>query len=84
MLPALRAGLGIATLPDFFVRDDLASGRLEAILTEWQVPPVGLHLMTPPSPLRPRRVEMLVNHLATRLTGVCQAENLHRPSDSNA
>lgn len=74
MLPALRAGLGIATLPDFFIGADLAAGRLEAILTDWRGPPIALHLMTPPSPLRPRRVEMLVNHLTVTLTGVCQTK----------
>ncbi|OYY89889.1 MAG: LysR family transcriptional regulator [Sphingomonas sp. 28-66-16] len=75
MLPALRAGLGIATLPDFFVGADLASGALEAILTEWHGPPVALHLMTPPSPLRPRRVEMLVNHLSVSLSAPRHAPN---------
>lgn len=76
MLPALRAGVGIAMLPDFFVRDDLERGTLEAILTDWRGPPTALHLMTPPSPLRPRRVDMLVEHLAATLTGLCRAENI--------
>lgn len=63
MLPALRAGLGIAVLPDFIVGDDLAAGRIEAILPEWSPPQVALHLVTPPGALRPARVEALITFL---------------------
>jgi DNA-binding transcriptional LysR family regulator len=66
MLPALRAGLGIARLPDFIVADDLAAGTLEAILADWAPPAIALHLLTPPSPLRPARVEALIAFLAER------------------
>jgi DNA-binding transcriptional LysR family regulator len=66
MLPALRAGLGIARLPDFIVGDDLASGTLEAILADWAPPAIALHLLTPPSSLRPARVEALIAFLAER------------------
>jgi DNA-binding transcriptional LysR family regulator len=67
MLPALAAGLGIAMLPDFIVGDDLASGVLEEILTDWTPPPLGLHLVTPPSRLRPARVDALLDFLSERL-----------------
>jgi len=69
MLPALRAGLGIARLPDFIVGADLASGALEAILADWAPPAIALHLLTPPSPLRPARVEALIAFLAERFHG---------------
>lgn len=65
MLPALCAGIGVAMLPDFIVGDDLESGRLEPILPEWTPPPIGLHLVTPPSKLRPARVTALLDFLAT-------------------
>ena len=74
MVPALCAGLGIARLPDFIVGDDIASGKLVAILAEWEAwPPIALHLMTPPSTLRPARVELVIDYLAARLRGVCGA-----------
>ncbi|MET0362474.1 MAG: LysR family transcriptional regulator [Sphingobium sp.] len=64
MLPALRAGIGIAWLPDFILGDALASGELEEILVEWRPPAIGLHLVTPPSRLRPARVEALLDFIA--------------------
>ena len=65
MLPALRMGVGIAMLPDFIVGDALAKGEVEEILVDWRPPPFGLHLVTPPSRLRPARVEALLDFLTT-------------------
>ncbi|MDF0540879.1 LysR substrate-binding domain-containing protein [Sphingobium sp. H39-3-25] len=66
MLPALRQGVGVAMLPDFIVGDDLADGTLVEILPEWRPPPFGLHLVTPPSRLRPARVQALLDFLIAR------------------
>lgn len=74
LLPALRAGLGIGILPDFIVGPDLVNGTLEAILTNWTLPPIALHLLTPPSNLRPARVETLIAFLADRMRSVCTAD----------
>ncbi|MCK0531704.1 LysR family transcriptional regulator [Sphingobium agri] len=63
MLPALKAGIGIARLPDFIVSDGLASGELQEVLVDWRPPPLGLHLVTPPSRLRPARVEALLDYI---------------------
>lgn len=67
LVAALEAGLGIARLPAFIVGDALAAGRVVAILPDWTPPPIGLHLLTPPSALRPARVEALIDFLAERL-----------------
>ncbi|QKR98653.1 LysR family transcriptional regulator [Sphingomonas sp. CL5.1] len=67
LMPALIAGIGIARLPDFILGDALAGGQVVEILPEWRPAPVGLHLLTPPSPLRPARVEALIAFLAERL-----------------
>ncbi len=64
MLPALRMGVGIARLPDFIIGDALATGELEEILIDWRPPPFGIHLVTPPSRLRPARVDALLDFLA--------------------
>lgn len=67
ILPALLMGIGIARLPDFILGDHLASGALVEILPDWRPAEIGLHLLTPPSPLRPARVEALMTFLAERL-----------------
>ncbi|MCA0946616.1 LysR family transcriptional regulator [Salipiger pacificus] len=42
------SGNGMVNLPDFLVRDGLASGALEVVLPEWQLPPLNLMLYYPP------------------------------------
>ena len=71
MLPALRAGLGVAVLPGFIVDDDLAAGTLEAILPDWSAGAAALHLLTPPGTLRPARVEALIDFLTESLRKSC-------------
>lgn len=65
--PALIAGSGIAIQPDFLCATALAAGRLEALLPDWKLSPLGLYMITPPSPLRPLRVRLLMEHLAAGL-----------------
>ncbi|WP_293880658.1 substrate binding domain-containing protein, partial [Sphingomonas sp.] len=67
MLPALFAGHGIAIAPDFIIDPSLASGQVVAILPDWSAPVIALHLVTPPSRLRPRRVEALLEFLTDAL-----------------
>lgn len=64
MLPALEMGVGIARLPDFIVGPGLASGALEEVLMDWRPSPIGIHLVTPPSRLRPARVDALLDFIA--------------------
>lgn len=71
MLPALRAGLGVAILPGFIVDADIAAGQLEAVLADWSIGASALHLITPPGTLRPARVEALIEFLSDRLKRLC-------------
>ena len=68
LMPALRAGLGLAIQPEFMVWGDLASRRLEAVLQDWSLPEIALNLVTPPSGLRPLRVSVLIEHLTKTLS----------------
>lgn len=72
MLPALKAGLGIARLPDFIVDRELAEGSLVEILSNWAPTNIALHLLTPPSTLRPARVELVIAFLSERFRNICQ------------
>lgn len=71
LIPALVAGLGIARLPGFIIGPHLERGEVVEILRDWNPGAIGLHLMTPPSPLRPARVEALIAFLAEHLKDPC-------------
>jgi DNA-binding transcriptional LysR family regulator len=64
--PSLCDGIGLAMQPEFLVWRDIAEGRLEAVLKDWSPPPAALHLVTPPSQMRPARVSVLMDFLAQR------------------
>lgn len=69
LLPPLLAGLGAALLPDFLVAEALASGRLLRLLPDHDPEPLDAWLLSPPTPLRPARVQRLADHLVDALTG---------------
>ena len=70
-VPLLVAGGGIAVLPDFIADQELASGALVRILTDWSLPQSYLHLLSPPSRLRPARVTALADFLVDVLKRSC-------------
>ena len=66
-LPALRAGLGIAQLPDFLTRAALQDGSLVHLLPDWTSQSGAVHLVTPPGLFRPARVAALIDYLVSEL-----------------
>lgn len=66
-LASLIAGHGISNLPDFLCADDIKAQRLVTILDDWQFEPIDLNIVMPPSPLRPARVNALIEHLRDNL-----------------
>ena len=65
VLDALIAGTGIAPLPDFLAWRCLADGRLEEVLRDWSdSADRALHVVTPPTAMRPARVKVLIDFLA--------------------
>lgn len=71
IVPMLVAGGGIAVLPHFIIDAELRAGRLVPILTDWSLPQAYLHLLSPPSRLRPARVRALSDYLADTLKRSC-------------
>lgn len=63
----LLAGHGIAIQPEFLVWRELQEGKLEIVMPDWVPPPLALHLIMPPSPLRPIRVQAVIDHFAGTL-----------------
>ncbi|HXC54330.1 MAG TPA: LysR family transcriptional regulator [Rhizomicrobium sp.] len=68
MMPALLAGIGLGVLPDFILREALASGALERVLPDWSLAASALHWVTPPGGPRPARVDVLGEFLARTLS----------------
>jgi DNA-binding transcriptional LysR family regulator len=57
---ALLQGSGLARLPLFVVGDDLASGRLERVLPEWELPDQGIHALTTARDHLPRKTRAFI------------------------
>ena len=80
LIPALRAGLGLALQPDFLAWQDVEAGILETVLEDWTVPPIALHLVTPPGRARPARVSAFMDYLAKHFAQVPWARPLDAAS----
>jgi DNA-binding transcriptional LysR family regulator len=68
MMPALIGGTGVGILPEFILRDALATGHLERLLPDWSLPSGAVYWVTPPGGPRPKRVEVLGDFLVEKLT----------------
>jgi DNA-binding transcriptional LysR family regulator len=68
MMPVLVGGAGLGILPDFIIREALDNGELEVVLPHWTVGGGAVHWVTPPGGRRPKRVEVLGEFLAEKLS----------------
>lgn len=68
LVAAAVHGSGLVMLPGFLADAELARGGLEQVLTDWQVSPLGIHLVYSSRRHQPLRVRMLIDHLAEALT----------------
>lgn len=64
---AAALGMGITIHPDFIVDDFIASGRVEQILADYEMPELGIYAMLPSNRQVPHRVRVLKDFLAERL-----------------
>jgi DNA-binding transcriptional LysR family regulator len=63
LMPALLAGHGLAVQPEFLIRDELSKMKLVAVMSDWSLPEIALHLVLPPGGPRPARIEVLAEFL---------------------
>lgn len=61
------AGMGICALPEFIAAEDLAAGRLQAILADFDGPTLTLWALWPSRRFVPAKVRVFVDYLAARL-----------------
>jgi DNA-binding transcriptional LysR family regulator len=61
------AGGGVALLTDFMIADDLAHGRLVAVLPQWHTRPTEVHAVYPARQNVPPRLTLFLDHLAKAL-----------------
>ena len=65
---ATAAGLGVGLLPEFLCRQGLATGRLRAVLTDWDVPAAAaLYALYPAALESDPRVQQFVDFLAANI-----------------
>jgi DNA-binding transcriptional LysR family regulator len=64
---AAKAGLGIAELPRYLVREDLKARRLVPVLEALTPDGPGVYVIYPPAKLLPARIRVLVSHLVPEL-----------------
>jgi DNA-binding transcriptional LysR family regulator len=69
MMPALIGGAGLGILPEFILRDALATRLVEKLLPDWSIPLGAVYWLTPPAGPRPKRVEVLGDFLVAKLAG---------------
>lgn len=63
---AALQGLGIARLPGFVVDGDLAAGRLQRVLPDWEMPGQGIHVLTSARAHQPPKTRAFVEFLRQR------------------
>jgi DNA-binding transcriptional LysR family regulator len=63
LVEAVRLGLGLGQVPDYFVRDELARGELVEVLPQCRPAPMPISIVYPGARLVPQRVRALIEEL---------------------
>ncbi|MBF0161095.1 MAG: LysR family transcriptional regulator [Magnetococcales bacterium] len=66
---AVRAGVGVAVFPDFLVVEDLRANTLIPLLPEFDMPPLGIYAVYPPTRHMSAKVRKFVDCLVDRFGG---------------
>jgi DNA-binding transcriptional LysR family regulator len=65
---AVRAGLGVAVIPDWLIREDLLSGRLVRVLPQWNAKDLPVHVVYLGARLLPTRVRAFIDFAVSYMT----------------
>lgn len=64
---AAVCGSGLVLLPRYMVDGAVSRGDLQAVMTDWQAPPLGLYLAYASRRNQPVRIRRLIEHLAEKV-----------------
>ena len=64
------SGLGVAVVSSWTVEEDIGNGRLVALLPEWQIPPLPVHLVYPGARYYPARLRMFLQLMREVMPGL--------------
>jgi DNA-binding transcriptional LysR family regulator len=65
---AARAGLGIAVLPEWLIREDILSGRLVRVLPQWNAKELPCHVVYQGQRMLPVRVRTFIDFAVAYMT----------------
>jgi DNA-binding transcriptional LysR family regulator len=65
---AVRAGLGVAVLPDWVIREDLLSNQLVRVLPQWNAKDLPVHVVYLGARLLPTRVSAFIDFAVSYMT----------------
>ncbi|MDT4871278.1 LysR substrate binding domain protein [compost metagenome] len=60
--------MGIALLPSFIVDEALAAGRLQAVLCDWQAPPISINAVYPSARRMPQKTRTFIDFLVEEMS----------------
>ncbi len=76
---AARLGLGVATLPEWLIGEDLVSGRLVRVLPDWRATDLTAHAVYPAQRRLPPRVRAFVDFAVAYMTAILKPRCIGRP-----
>ncbi|MEH0697494.1 LysR family transcriptional regulator [Vibrio owensii] len=65
LLNGAKEGIGIARLPSFMIGSHIQQQTLNAILTDYELPPIGIYALYPNSQYMPRKLRAFLDFIQT-------------------
>ncbi|MFZ6755482.1 LysR substrate-binding domain-containing protein [Undibacterium sp. Dicai25W] len=66
----LRDGMGICYVPDWLISDLIVTGEVVALMQDWLLNPIPIHLVSPPARKHSSKVRAFGDHMAAAFSGV--------------
>ena len=66
MTQLCKEGVGVATPPEYLVKDHIQNGQLTHLFPEWQVAPIPLSIVWPNNVSLNSNAKSLINHLLNK------------------